>query len=272
MPLAHQFRFLRLVPAALAVAALFALAAPVSFAWGPTGHRVVARIAEGRVSPETAKAIAAILDGETLVEASTWADDIRSDPAWSHAGPWHYINVPDGQTYLASQKHPDGDAYSKLVEFVAVLRSPSASRSEKAVALRWVVHLVADLHQPLHVGRVEDRGGNRIEALWFGAPSNLHRIWDSALLDAAKRPFDQLATRIDAQVDVEIEPGPVSKPLEWIAESMRHRAAAYAVPEPTAGGTHRYIQQNLPLVERRLKQAGIRLAMTLDEAFEKNKK
>lgn len=236
-------------------------------AWGAKGHRVAARIAEAHLSSEAAAAVESILGTESLVEASTWPDWVRSDPAWEHAGPWHYINMPDGVSYEDSEKNPAGDAYVALSDAIATLRDPDATREAKAVALRWVAHLVADLHQPLHVGRQEDRGGNEVKAVWFGKGTNAHRIWDTQLIESTGYSFSEYAESIDRRVQARIESGPKPEILSWIAESARYREQAYAAPEPSDRGTYRYIYENLDLAELRLKQAGLRLALTLEYAL-----
>lgn len=254
-----------------ALAVIACLACAVSYAFGPTGHRAIARIAENHISPQTAAAVSEILGKETLVEVSTWPDWIRSDPDWDHSAPWHYINVPDGKTYGQSKKNPAGDAYVKLVEFLETLRNDDAPIAEKAVALKWVVHLVGDLHQPLHVGRAEDRGGNDTKAVWFGRNVNMHSVWDTDLIEYTDYSFSELAESIDRRVEVAIEPGPAPDIAKWIEESYRYRDRAYKTPEPNHGGTYRYIFENLPLLEQRLKQAGLRLALTLDYALSDGK-
>jgi len=236
-------------------------------AWGPTGHRVVAQIAEKHLSPETAKAVEALIGPATLTDVSNWADWIRSDEQYDYTSSWHYINLPDGARYATAEKHPGGDVYGKIVDFIEVLKDNSASKDDKAEAIRWLVHLTGDLHQPLHAGHKDDLGGNRIQCTWFGEPCNLHQIWDSKLIDATHLSFTELAASIDRNTEVEIEEGPEPKPEMWLEESLEYRATAYQKPEDSTGGTYRYIFDHTALVEQRLKQAGLRLALTLDYAL-----
>ncbi len=268
---ARSLSALGLAPLARALplcAVLFGIwAASTAQAWGPKGHRAIALLAEQRLEPAAAIAVRNLIGPESLVDVSTWADAIRSDPDWSRAGPWHYVNIPDGQTYERSRKNPRGDAYSKLKEFVETLRSGTATKEEKAIALKWVTHLVGDLHMPLHVGRDEDRGGNDIEGLWFGRETNAHQIWDSHLIDATDYSFSELAESIDRRISVSIEPGPVPDFDLWMEESLAYRDRAYALPEPNFAGTYRYIFENLGLAEQRIKQGGLRLALTLNYAL-----
>ena len=129
------------------------------------------------------------------------------------------------------------------------------------------MHLVGDVHQPLHVGRGTDRGGNSIRVEWFGESKNLHSVWDSNLIESQKLSFSEYAGFIDAKVSVEVEPPGKPDIIRWVNESISHRDAVYEEPAPGSGGTYRYIFQKKPLLETRLKQAGVRLAQTLNDIF-----
>lgn len=236
-------------------------------AWGAKGHRVLARIAEMHLSDQTKAALREVLGDESLVEASTWADWIKSDPNMDHAGPWHYVNMPDGVSYEESEKNPAGDAYVQLAKAIETLREAESTKEQKRESVRWIAHLVGDLHQPLHVGRAEDRGGNSIRGEFFGKDTNAHRIWDSELIDSTDYSFSELAASIDRRVKVEVEAGPKPDILAWIAESQKHRGDAYEMPEDGYSASYRYVYDNLWLVEQRLKQAGLRLALTLEYAL-----
>ena len=238
-----------------------------ALAWGANGHRIVARIAENLLSPTATSAVRDLIGPETLVDVANWADEIRSDLRWRHASPWHYVNIPDGKTYESSAKNPDGDIIQKLHDFVATLRDPNRSSEDKQVALKWLVHLVGDVHQPLHVGRKEDRGGNSIRVEWFGESKNLHSVWDSSLIESQKLSFSEYAGFIDAKVSVQVEPPGQPDIIRWVNESISHREAVYEEPAPGSNGTYRYIFRKTPLLETRLKQAGLRLAQTLNDIF-----
>lgn len=239
-----------------------------AFAYGPTGHRVVARIAENHLTPAAKMGVQNLLGDESLVDVSNWADFIKSDPNWRYADTWHYINYDDGETYEESEKNPKGDAYVKTVEFIETLRDPAASKEDKVIALKFLVHLVGDLHQPLHVGRGEDRGGNDIDAEWFGHDTNMHRIWDSELIESNDYSFSEYAESIDQRFHPKIEKGPKPDVMLWVDEAADVREIAYTVPEASYGGTYRYIYDNRAVVEEQLKKGGLRLALTLNYIFD----
>lgn len=251
-------------------ATLLILLTSPAIAWGPTGHRVVAKVAENHLSPQAAAAVKKLLSPDTLIEAANWPDEIRSDPAWLHAGPFHFISIPDGQTYQRHSREPDQDPrdiVEAIEHFQLVLKNGSARRSQRADALRWIVHLIGDIHQPLHVGRAEDKGGNDIPAVWHGELTNMHQIWDEDLIDTTRLSYSEFAKSIDTASAEEIRVWQSSTLITWMNESQGHRNEAYKVPGMRTADSYRYSYVNLPLVRKRLQQAGVRVAGTLNEIF-----
>ncbi len=255
------------INSAVLLAPMLLLAAPAS-AWGPTGHRAAAQVAENHLTPKAARAVRELLGGETLAMVSTWADDARSTDEWRHTGPWHYVNIPDGETYESSPKNPDGDVLSAMQAMEATLRKPDASRDDRLHALKFLVHFVADIHQPLHAGLAGDRGGNQVEVRWIGAPEpiNLHSLWDSALIGADKLSYTELAAWIDRAPDAEMQQWRRAGYLDYARESMELRAACYELESGNRAG-YGYLNRHLPTVYRRLAQAGVRLAGLLNSIF-----
>ncbi|MEJ7777834.1 MAG: S1/P1 nuclease [Sphingomicrobium sp.] len=250
----------------LTLAAIAAFAVPTpAFAWGKTGHRVVGAIADAHLSGIARAQIQQIMGVETLEEASTWPDYMRSnpDPFWQKtANPWHYVTV-GGIEY--DRAPPEGDALEALKFFSKLIRDRRTSLDQRQLALRFIVHIVGDLHQPLHVGRPGDRGGNDVKVKWFGRDTNLHAVWDSALVDDMDLSFTELAARLrrhttSADVVSWWEPNP----RVWISESAQVRETIY--PKET-DLSYDYIYQHTPMVELRLKQGGVRLAAYLNDLF-----
>lgn len=269
----------------LAAAFLAACVPSPVLAWGKTGHRVVAAIAETQLSGLARAHIREILGpGETLDEAATWPDDMRAAPAqfWQKtATPWHYVTV-DGITY--DHAPPEGDALQALGHFRSVLQDPKASLADKQLALRFIVHLVGDLHQPLHVGKCCDRGGNDVKVTWFGKPTNLHAVWDSALPDEEQLSFSELAAKLERHIsDRQLIQWWDINPRDWISESAELRDTLYPtaadMPKPRKGEkakngqapvpdlSYSYVYKFTPLMEQRLSQAGVRLAAYLNAIF-----
>lgn len=253
------------------VTAALCVSAPAA-AWGQLGHRVIGEIAEERISGKTRAEIALILGEEDLAEASTWADEQRSNPAafWQdEAGPYHYVTVPEGQTYADVGAPEEGDALSALDNFAATVRDPAATQEEKALALRFIVHIVGDVHQPLHAGNGTDRGGNDFKVLWYGVETNLHSVWDTRMLARQNLSYSEYTARLARKIDpAQTIEWWEANPQVWIAESTALRDTIYpfAADEPPKLG-YAYQFQHIGTAEQRLQQAGVRLAAYLDWVF-----
>jgi nuclease S1 len=266
-----------LLAAATAVAFL---PSPV-LAWGKTGHRVVAAIADTQLSGLARAHVREILGpGESLDDAANWPDEMRSDPAifWQKtATPWHYVTL-DGIAY--DHAPPQGDALEALDHFSNVLKDPNASLTDKQTALRFVIHLVGDLHQPLHAGKCCDKGGNDVKVTWFGKPTNLHSVWDSQLVDEEQLSFTELAAKLERHIsDRQLIEWWDINPRDWATESGELRETVYPAPDapPKKGSkgkdagvpelSYSYVYRFTPLMEQRLAQGGVRLAAYLNALF-----
>jgi len=268
---------------ASAIAALALLPSP-ALAWGKTGHRVVAAIADTQLSGLARAHIREILGGaESLDEAATWPDDMRSAPGnfWQKtATPWHYVTL-NGIIY--DHAPPEGDAQEALEHFRGILKDPKTSLADKQLALRFIVHLVGDLHQPLHVGKCCDKGGNDVKVAWFGKPTNLHAAWDSAIVDDEQLSFTELAAKLERHISSEdVVNWWDINPRDWISESAQYREQIYANIPPPAKPKDRklkkgerplpdlsygYVYKFTPVMELRLSQAGVRLAAYLNDIY-----
>lgn len=237
------------------------------FGWGQTGHRISGEIAEQFLTEEAKTAIKALIGPESLAEASTYADEMRSAPDefWQKtANPYHYVTLKNDPHYHSSDCPPQGDAVSALNSFTATLRNPDSSREDKQLALRFIVHIIGDLHQPLHVSSAarQDKGGNMIKVSFFRDDSNLHRVWDSALIDHQQLSYSEFAGWLSNKITAEqAKEWSVTKPEVWIHESATLRASVYPErPELS----WQYIYDHTPTVKLRLQQAGVRIAAYLN--------
>lgn len=250
----------------LLLAAQFA-AAP-AHAWGKIGHRVTGAIADRYLSDDARAAIEDILGPEGLAEGSTWADFMRASPEdfWQmESSPYHYVTIPAGRTYAEVGAPPQGDAITAIHAFTRTLKDPAASREEKALALRFIVHIIGDLHQPLHAGNGTDRGGNDFRVAYFGRETDLHAVWDSAMIDGEQLSYSEmtewLAQKITAE---EVADWSDINPVVWAAESAAVRDTIY----PDAPDlSYAYVFDHIGLVKLRLSQAGVRIAAYLNVAL-----
>lgn len=238
-------------------------------AWGQTAHRAAAQVAEHYFSPGTRIAVSEILGRERLARASTWPDFMRADPSefWQEtANPLHYVTVPDGEVYSEALAPPEGDAYTALAQFSQTLRDPDATPDEKALALRFVVHIIADLHQPLHVGNGNDRGGNDFAVTYFGETRNLHQVWDSGMVDRWQLSYTELTDWLLDDITPErFESWNEPDPIVWITESAALRQQIYPEDRDLFW---KYDFAWKETAEMRVAQAGVRIAAYLNDIFD----
>ena len=248
------------------------LVASPSWGWGQTGHRITGELAQSRINGKTAAEIELILGNQGLAEMSTWPDEQRSNPQsfWQKdANPWHYVTLRAGQQPGELVSPAEGDALTALERFAVIVRDRKKTRDERALALRLIIHIIGDLHQPLHVGNGTDRGGNDVKVTWFGEQSNLHSVWDSKIIDRQGLSFTEYTQRLDQRLTAEQTIGWWdARPETWIGESAKLRDGLYpgGSEQPAALG-YVYQYQHLPTVETRLQQSGIRIAAYLDVLF-----
>jgi hypothetical protein len=245
----------------------------ILISWGPVGHRAIAKIAENHLSPAARQAVKNILGSESLADVSNYADEIRSDPEYRYTGIWHYADVPAGYNYeqfsTAIKTMRRDNVYKMVLKFEADLKDPDLSRSKKAVALKFLVHLVGDLHQPMHVSNAEDKGGNEIKVTFNGADDNLHGLWDSGLIDRQGLTYKQMAASYDNATPIEIKKWQSDDLMIWLWESYQISTILYkeAAENPNFG--EGYYKTHLPVLEKRIEKAGIRLAGILNAIFDK---
>ncbi|MAD18283.1 MAG: S1/P1 Nuclease [Alteromonadaceae bacterium] len=239
-----------------------------ALAWGQIGHRVTGAIAQQHLTPQAQAAISALLPTEDLAEASTYPDEMRSSPDefWQKkAGPFHYVTIPEGQTYADVGAPEQGDGVSALKMFTANLKSSQTSKEEKQLALRFIVHIIGDLHQPLHAGNGTDRGGNDFKVNFFWQDSNLHRVWDSELLEQRKLSYTEWTAKLNRKISAQnINDWSTTDPQVWIAESTKIRDEIYPKEDEISWD---YLYNHLPQAKQRLKMAGIRIAAYLNEIY-----
>jgi hypothetical protein len=249
----------------LALALIFAVQS--AFAWGQTGHRVIGQIAEWHLSKKAAKNIEKVLGPNSLAMVSTWMDEIRSDSTYDYTNTWHWVTIPDDTKYNKEIQEEAGDAYGMILEMAAALKTDTLTQQEEEEYLMMLVHLVGDIHQPLHVGTGEDRGGNDVKVEWFGRSSNLHRVWDSEMIDGKQLSYMELAQHLNRRATSRlVEQWQSAAPEQWLDEAMGMRPEVYDIPEDKRLG-YQYSYKNYPSAEDRLLLAGVRLAGLLNEIY-----
>lgn len=236
--------------------------------WGKTGHRATAEIAQENLSRKAQKQIEKLLDGRSLAFVANYADDIKSDPDYRKYGPWHYVNIdPEDSIYDPAKANERGDLVQAIQKCVAVLKDKNASREDKQFHLKMLVHFVGDLHQPFHVGHSADKGGNDIQVQWFGSGSNIHRVWDSGMIDSYQMSYTELAWNTDELTKEEKKQLQEGKLLDWVYESRDIAEGLYANVNSGDKLGYEYMYENMPLVLQQLQKGGLRLAQILNDIY-----
>lgn len=236
--------------------------------WGATGHRTVGEIAERHLSKKARKQINNILNGQGLAMVSTYGDDIKSDKKYDKYYTWHFVNFPFDTKYEDSKKNKEGDIVMGIQTCIDMLKNPNTPQNDKSFYLKFLIHLMGDLHQPLHVGRSEDRGGNDIKVLWHYDKSNLHRVWDSEMIESFNMSYTELAAnskKLSTEQIKNIQKGSI---LDWTYESQTLAKKVYASASTDEKLGYRYSYDHFQTVRSQLQKSGIRLAKILNEIFD----
>ncbi|MBS1525332.1 MAG: S1/P1 nuclease [Bacteroidetes bacterium] len=236
--------------------------------WGHTGHNVIGRIAANHLTDQAKAGVAALLGHESLADVASWADNNRD----RSTAPWHFINVETGLSYndFEQQVNSHVNVYTALLKEENILADEKASRFDRVNALKYIVHFVGDIHQPMHVSRAEDKGGNTIQVQFDGQGTNLHSLWDTKLLEHAGLSEAQLAQNMDKATPEQIKKWQSDTPMLWAWESYQISSQLYAeIAQNGNNLSDDYYKAHIPVVENRIEKAGIRLAGVLNAIFAK---
>lgn len=259
-----------------AVFICFALA-PAAHAWGQLGHSVVADLAQHHLSPAAEAEVERLLAPEhtkSLADIASWADQVRDDPTQGDLGkqtqPLHYINFKSGDcNYTPPRDCKDGKCVVAGIDhYVTILSDKSQPDASRLQALKFVVHFVGDVHQPLHAGSRDDKGGNDYQVQFNGKGTNLHSLWDSGMLyDRHLSDDDYLAQLLQLPATPATTPVLPPDAVAWAQASCRVAIApgVYPAKHVLPEG---YVAQYRPMAEAALRQAGDRLAAILNAALD----
>ena len=239
------------------------------FGWGFKGHYIVAGIAEKHLSKKAKREVHKLLDGHTMAYFATWMDDIRSDTTYAFTGTWHYANVDEGLTYETMKKEPNGDVITATVLSINQLKDKHLPDSVRSMYLKFLIHLIADMHCPMHAGRLSDRGGNGYPVKWKGTNTNLHSIWDVSVIEDTK---SWSSIEWSAYIDISMSRKQLraiqsGKPVDWFHDTVAYAKDIYDNTERNAALTQTYARKYTPLLEDQFVKAGYRLAGVLNDIF-----
>ncbi len=248
------------------------LASSSAFAWGLTGHRVVAQIAEQHINNKTRKEISKIIGPQKLAYWANWPDFIKSDDSWKHADSYHYVNIPGNlnreQFNTALEATSEENMYKKGLFLINELKNnESLTKEQKQHDLYFLIHILGDAHQPLHVGRPDDLGGNRIKVEWFRDKVNIHTVWDSKLVDYENYSYTEYSNLLDIKTKDEVKELQKGTYADWIYESYTIANNIYGNVKMDDKLGYRYHFDNKYIVESQLLKGGLHLATVLNDIF-----
>lgn len=244
-----------------------------AWSWGALAHKASAKVAWHFLDKSTQAKVTTLLNGGTISDASVWPDSARANAEWKFTLWYHFEKAPDNFSYLDNLRRQDdrtrklGGLLEALYVAEDTLNDLAASATDKGNALKFVVHFVGDIHQPLHTGRIEDNSGNKIPVKWLGFDTNLHSVWDSQMIYLAyKSQFADLAVE-QSQVyadllmtkfkDLKPSPDMFMRYDDWMHESMVPRTDAYNFKDESE---QEYTNRFIDIVDRRVYLAGLRIA------------
>lgn len=232
------------------------------FAWGRKGHSLIAQIAISKLDAKTKQNVLSYLNGMSIEDASVWMDEMRSDRKFDYMKPYHYVNIRKGFPI----KEVEGDnIINALNQTLSELDNmKSLSNDDVKLRLLMLFHLIGDLHQPLHVGYGEDKGGNTVQISFFGKGTNLHSLWDSGMIEYKGLTLEQVL-QIDDYEPSELSAIKTIDVTSWVRDVRGNLDAVYDFKSNKIDDL--YVDSNYPIVKSQILKAGIRLASVLDKYF-----
>ena len=250
---------------------LITLSSFALISWGVVGHKTIAQIADNHLTPQAKNAVKALLGNQSLADVATWADEVRNQQEYKRTASWHFLNVPLGLNYIqfiqAVKNQPKENVYTALIKCQQELTDVNTTTETKAIALKFIVHFVGDLHQPMHISRTEDKGGNTIQVRFDNKGTNLHNLWDSKLMEHQRGSYTELSSSYDGATPKQIKEWQSDDILKWIFESYIISSQLYAEVEGGINIDEQYYKNHISIIQQRLQKGGIRLAGVLNNSL-----
>lgn len=253
------------------IAVFFIFGIAEASAWGVTGHRVVAEIAENHLTNRAKRKLKKLIGKQKLAYWANWPDNVRNSPEWKNTSTWHYVNISPQETkeqfieQLKNNNKPN--IYTAIQNVKGIIVDKNTPDADREIYLRFLVHFLGDMMQPMHTGREEDLGGNLIKIQFFKKDTNLHSLWDSGLIDNTKYSYTEYARVLDVKSKEEIQKIQSGSLEDWLYESHQAANQLYASVKPGENYSYDYQEQYKELLERQLLHAGLRLAKILNEVL-----
>ncbi len=246
-----------------------ALLALSSFGWSQKGHDTVAFIAENHFTPATADSVAAILEGKSPVYWANWLDNASHTPDYAYTSTWHYKNIDEGVDYDKAPALPEGDAVRAIREQIAILSDSVSTMSQKQLAMKILIHVVGDLHQPMHLGRSTDKGANHVKVDFFGRKTNLHSVWDGQIMNSGHAwtytEWQQQLDRLSREQEAAESAGNVD---DWARQTWQITKDVYKANPEGCKLSYNEVARWTPVIEQQVLRGGLRLARILNAIYD----
>lgn len=249
-------------------AVLMAASSTAVFGWGQKGHDITCDIAQRHLTKKAKKQITELLDGRSIIYWANWMDNASHTKQYAYTSTWHYRNIDADQTFDSMPKEEKGDVVNAINAQIELLKSQGKTRDERVLALKFLVHLVGDLHCPMHMGHKSDRGGNQWQVQFFNKGTNLHGIYDSDMVESAhKWTHTEWAQELDILSPTQegvVTEGDVDK---WARETYAITSRIYDATPVGAKLSYDYVSEWTPTLEQQFLRGGLRLAKVLNDIF-----
>jgi S1/P1 Nuclease len=241
-------------------------------AWGLQGHRIIGQIADSYLTPKAKIEITKILGTESIAMASNWPDFVKSDPAYKYLSLWHYVNFKSGLSYEEMNTFLKADtttnAYTKINFLTTELKKSKLLPTEtKQLYLRLLIHIIGDVHQPLHLGKLEDRGGNAVKVKWFSDEANLHQVWDEKLISYQELSYTEYTNHINHTTLKQRTDWQKQTLSQWMFDTYQLTEKVYAETVPESRLDYLYNFKFIAPLNDQLLKGGVHLAGVLNEVF-----
>lgn len=246
-----------------------ALTALSAMAWGQKGHDVTACIAEHHLTPTARHAVDSLLSGRSMIYWANWLDNASHTPEYAYTKTWHYKNIDQGVRYEEAPANPAGDAVTAIKAQIEALTDPKTDSDAAELAMKILVHVVGDLHQPMHLGHATDLGGNRIQVKYFGRDNNLHSVWDGSLVESGhKWSYSEWQDQVDRATPEEVEAIVSGTIDDWAKETASIANLVYMTTPVGTNLSYNEVAQWTPTIEIQFLRGGLRLAHILNTIFD----
>lgn len=240
-----------------------------AFPWGQKGHDTTAAIAERHLTPVAKESITKLLDGKSIVYWANWLDNASHTDEYAYTKTWHYKNIDEGVNFYEAPLLESGDIVRAITNQIDIAKDPESTEDQRRLAVKIIVHLLGDIHQPMHLGHASDRGGNSWPIKYFGRDVNLHGTWDGSLPEAAHRwSYTEWADQIDRATPQEEAEMLRGNPYDWGKETFEICARVYDETPRDAEISYDYVAKWTPTIEMQFLKGGLRLADLLNALFD----